>query len=498
MIRRAVILLVLVLQPGCGGSGGEACDPTVVDCAEGGVCLFDRVSAEYACVDACDPLDADACSARYTCEPISDQEDRMACVEEALLKGMVFDLISEAPIANALVMASNAATAEATNIVKTDANGAWAIPIHVARNSHGDPATGDIYTLFAAAQDHVPYPSIMRPVVPVTVTQFDPESDDDPTSVWEFASALTDIGLLPVKTADQGRPSISGSLPAAAGGALVVAECVVAPCPYSYTDHAGQFTIFNVATGNYTIAAYKKGLFVEPKPVAVAATDLTGVSLEASTFQGGTITGSVSIVNAPGGSVTSVVLVPESTFHEALITGVVGPGLRAPEPPAVPNVGGAWTITGVPAGDYVVLAAFENDGLIRDPDPTISGTQIVHFTFSAAAPTADIDAFKVTEALEIVSPGASEPEAIEQGTPTFRWKDDSSEDEYVLKVYDMYGDLVWEHSMEGVSTGAEVSLMYTGTQALVPGMYYQWKVTSLKKDAPISTTEDLLGVFFIE
>jgi hypothetical protein len=39
---------------------------------------------------------------------------------------------------------------------------------------------------------------------------------------------------------------------------------------------------------------------------------------------------------------------------------------------------------GVPDGKYVALAAFENDGLVRDPDTSIGGTQIVHLTVSGA------------------------------------------------------------------------------------------------------------------
>ena len=89
----------------------------------------------------------------------------------------------------------------------------------------------------------------------------------------------------------------------------------------------------------------------------------------------GSVSGSVSIVNAPGGSMTSVVLVVASTFNEAMKRGEVPPGLRAPKA-GVPSVSGAFAIDGVPDGNYVVLAAFENDSLVRDPDTSIGGTQI--------------------------------------------------------------------------------------------------------------------------
>lgn len=495
-------LMMLLFAWSCGGSStGGNCSPDEVSCPDGGVCVPVPGQDAYQCRDACDPLDPDACSDGYSCDRVSGQDFRTTCFAQAYLQGRVFDLSTGNGIANARVVALDPITATATASVETVATGHYEIPIRVTRTTKGEilsrnpDANGTLidqtWSLIASAPAYLPYPSPITTSIPVTQPAQTAYSQ-------KLSSPQTEIGLRKMSNPDASGSAIRGTLGVPVGGALVVAECQTPPCPHAYTDHQGNFTIFNVVAGNYEVVAYKKGLYLEPKSVTMASTDVTGVTLAASTFAGGTVTGSVNIVNAPGGAMTSIVLIPESTFHETLVHGVVGPGLRAPEPPAAPNVDGAYSITGVPAGDYVVLAAFENDGLVRDPDPTISGTQIVHFTISAAAPTAEIDAFKVTEALEIVSPGASEPEAIGQGAPTFRWKDDSSEDEYVLKVYDMFGDLVWEHSMEGVSTGADVSLMYAGTQALVPGMYYQWKVTSLKKDAPISTTEDLLGVFFIE
>lgn len=472
------------------------CDPAKIECADNGVCLFDRVKGDYYCVDACDPLAADACDDGYVCEQITDQGDRTACVTTVYLKGKVFDLATDAAIRDALVMAQNTKDGVATDVVRTTDDGSWALEIRVPRNSHGDPATGDIYTLYASADDHISYPSLMRPALPVTLTQFDPETADLPSSAWEFSSKLTEIGLLPVKDEEKGRAAIAGSLSEKIGGALIVAECATPPCPYNYTDNRGVFVIFNLAPGNYELAAYKKGLYVEKKAVEVGAADMKSIELTLKEFAGGTVTGSVNIVNAPGGSATSVVLIPESTFHETLVTGVVGPGLRAPEPPAVPNINGAFEITGIPEGNYVVLAAYENDGLVRDPDPNIAGTQVVHFEITAAAMTKTLDSFKITEALAVVSPGADAPEAV-SGTPTFKWADDSSEDAYNLKVYNIYGDLVWEKDLDGVSGVETVEVPYEGP-ALEAGMYYQWKAVSYRKGGPISTTEDLRGVFYAE
>jgi hypothetical protein len=178
----------------------------------------------------------------------------------------------------------------------------------------------------------------------------------------------------------------------------------------------------------------------------------------------------------------------------------VATGLRAPPPPTEPNISGAWTIDGVPDGRYAILAAFENDDCVRDPDEGIAGTQVVHITVpDTTSSSRDITvpvSFKVTGALAIHFPGATVPEAVT--TPlTFRWEDDSSEDAYHIVVYDAFGNEVPPpYDIPGFS-GTEPSVDYAGA-ALVPSMVYQFRVTSLHGTRALSMTEDLLGVFFLE
>jgi hypothetical protein len=200
-----------------------------------------------------------------------------------------------------------------------------------------------------------------------------------------------------------------------------------------------------------------------------------------------------------GGAVTTVVLVPVSTYSDTFTKGEVPPGLREPPPPEEPSLtgGSSYSIEGVPDGTYKVLAAFENDELVRDPDPTIAGTQIVEKTVpEGTSYTITVqDSFKITEALVIVSPGAEEPELV-TGNPTFIWMDDSSEDHYAIVVYNAYGDEVMrDDAVPRVTGSSTVEVPYAG-DPLEPGMYYQFRATSWKVDGPISQTEDLLGVFF--
>src|SRR5690606_36947670 len=99
-----------------------------------------------------------------------------------------------------------------------------------------------------------------------------------------------------------------------------------------------------------------------------------------------TVNGQVQIVDGNGFMATSVILVVEDTFDENAARGSVPRGLRAPETGPV-SVEGAFTILGVPEGRYVVLAAYENDGLVRDPDTNIAGTGFVRIEVTAGEGT---------------------------------------------------------------------------------------------------------------
>jgi len=105
--------------------------------------------------------------------------------------------------------------------------------------------------------------------------------------------------------------------------------------------------------------------------------------------------------------------------------------------------------------------------------------------------------FKVTGALDVVSPGANGPEQASSVTPTFTWDDDSSEKAYDLMVLDAFGAIVWQTSIPGVTGSPTVSVTYGGP-ALQSGMYYQFRAIS--RDAAsnaLSQTEDLKGVFYL-
>ncbi|KIG13946.1 hypothetical protein DB30_07362 [Enhygromyxa salina] len=452
--------------------------------------------------DACTPSDEQPCAAGLVCEPRNGGEDPFVCAGPVELRGMVIDALDETPIAGARILALDDTGAPISDVAISDAAGNYALPISIARDADGNPATALTLTLSGSAKDYKIYPSGLQPAFPVSTAavmpvEDDPDDDtDDHLQVIENAS--TTVGLLPLDDADQGGFTVMGRVAGEGddtGGTLVVAEG--GRNVYTVADRSGAFTLFNVEAGSTTVRGYRGGLQLVPESLEVNA-DVSGVVLELAGDALASVSGSVNIVNAPGGSETSVVLIPTALFNPVFEFGPVPFGLRAPEPGVAPNVSSAWTIAEVPEGSYYVIASLENDLLVRDPDTSIAGTEILQITVAAGEDLELQDSFKVTEALGVVSPGRDGPEEV-SGTPVFVFDDDSSEDRYEVVVHDALGNEIWrDDQVPGVSGSSTVSVDYGGP-ALTPGMYYRFVATSWKDGNPapsaLSRTEDLRGVF---
>jgi carboxypeptidase family protein len=397
-----------------------------------------------------------------------------------LLEGHVLSS-SGAPIQGALVSAQDVNDAPVTATVITDVNGAYTLDVSSARNTS--------VKLRASASGFAAFPSGILRSLPIDLSGAVSSGNDLVVSGPE-----TQITLEPLQNAS-GLGSLSGRV--AGSGVLVVAEGPSVQSAISDLDSA--YVIFNLPPGDYQVHGYAAGSqFVPAAGTVTAGTRTSGVNLAHSIAPLGSVSGNVNMVNAPGGSATSVVLVVASTFNGVTLRGDVPPGLRAPRTGS-PNVTGAFTIDNVPDGTYKVLAAFENDGLVRDPDPNIAGTQIVEVTVAGNAATLPTS-FKITGALGVVTPGGGEIPTPVSGTPAFVWDDDSSEDFYSLDVFDSSGNIVWsDPNIPGVSGSPTVSVLYGGP-ALQSGHTYQFRAVSWRSPGggtpgPISTTEDLKGVF---
>jgi len=490
-----------------------------LSCAPREVSVAVEVEKGGACDYGATPdSDARVCANGHSCEPVQGGTGEYVCAVPVIIRGQVFDALSGDALGGALITALDRTSAPVSDVTVSDATGAYELEVVALRDSDGEIADDAIYTLQAFAADYAPFPFGVRPALPVstadgvieTVPGEDADDDGQPddTERLVIETPTTEVALIPLSDADAGGGTIHGSISDADGsqlpaGTLVIAEGGGAPAPYGLADRSGEFTIFNVPPGTVSIAGYRTGIELAPVSVDVAAGTTHEVELTVAAHGDAlaSVSGTANIVNAPGGSSTSVVLVPSAVFNEPLERGPVPYGLRAPGPGIEVNVSGTFTISQVPAGTYKVLAAFENDDLVRDPDATIAGTQIQEITVASGEAATVAENFKVTEALAVVRPGSEAPEGI-SGDPTFEFADDSSEDRYIVVVYDALGDLVWEKTdVPGVSGSETVEVPYEGP-ALISGMWYQFWATSVRdkqgEETRISRTEDLRGVFFAQ
>lgn len=436
---------------------------------------------------ACDFDAQSGCKDGQVCEMVEGGAAMTGCFAPLVVEGRV--VRADDPkkgIAGARVVGRDENGAPVSfRIAVSGADGSYSLRVPTTRKADGTPVVPELL-LRADAAGFATFPSGLRVAIPVDVSTPVKKGEG-----FVVANDSTTIGL--DELADTtGLGSVSGKVLAkGAAGTLVVAGAAT-----GIADSDGTYVLFNVPAGDLEVRGYAAGLSLEPARASVAAgAETKGVDLPVSDAALGSVNGDVSFVNASS-QTTSVVLVVASTFNDALKRGEVPRGLRQ-----FP-VTGKYAFVDVPAGDYVVLAAFENDDLVRDPDEAIGGTAIQRV--SVAGAPVDVAGFKITGALAVVAPGATEPETV-MGTPSFSWVDDSSEDGYEVTVFDTFGTVVWKDTAVPRVTGsANVTLDYAGPE-LAPG-YYQfravsWRDATGKKGSTgrtyISATEDLKGVFIV-
>lgn len=494
----------------CLAPAGGGCDPTDENpgCAPGTECYENPPPEDGTQQDPseppgfcltteggeCDPQ-APLCATELTCAELQDGTN--ACHYPVFVEGTVSDSSDESAIEGARIIGLDDQKIAVTDVAVSVADGTYQLALPVVRNADGSPID-TAFTLRADAQDYQPFPSGLRTALPINTSTATQAAEGD----WVISGTPTDIVLIPLPADQQGNPSISGSVLADAGSAGVLVVAADEASGYSaVTDAQGNYTIFNVPSGSYEVRGYASGLQLTPEQANVQEDPLQDVNLEVSDQPLVEVNGSVNIVNPEGADATSVVLVVADTFDETFVRGEVPPGLRAPKT-GEPDVTGDWSISDVPAGEYVVLAAFENDGLVRDPDQNIGGTDFVTVTIDPAAGDSTVtvgDTFKVTGALEVFGPGVDRPELVDSA-PTLQWARDASVEFYTVEVFNAYGDLVWENDNIPPTGGSNVSIQYGGPTE--SGMYYQFRAKSWRAPggdaSPISTTEDLRGVFFFE
>lgn len=544
----AVLVAVSIGVAGCGGCGdvagpGEVCDAELDEACEddglqlvckadedgdnrclhptGGVCdeeaELNLCPPETTCQSVeedgsrclidesarCDPAD-DLCGQGLRCEAVDTaDEEEYRCYEPVVLQGVVFDAETEEAIENAHVIAFDEERSALSDVAITDEFGEYDMELPTVRSPEGEPVE-QLVTLRASAHNYQTFPGGIREAQPI-----DAGAGDYVDDRWIIDTAQTDVALIELPEPQRGHAAIHGSvdIEGGLGGVLVVAE----PEGVDFEDHEepaaysgvsgldGSFTIFNVEPGDYDVRGYLADYQIESEAIAIDDQDVEEVVLSRASQEPVDVTGNIQIVTTSGE--TSVLLMVASTFDAFTVRGEVPAGLRAPKTGA-PDIDGAWTIEGVPAGQYVVMAGFENDDLVRDPDEGIAGTDIVYIEVPEEGEEFNVEqSFKVTEAVETLGPGVESPEGLGE-RPMLEWGGISNADWYDITVFNAFGDIVFEeeefpHSGGG---GAEFELEYDGD--FQPGMYYQFRVISYREAGndvtPNSSTEFLRGVFYRE
>ena len=484
---------------------------------------------------SCDVAAQTGCAGGLACEPVTGGAP--GCFDPVVVTGHVSDIASGNRLANAQVVALDTNGAPATSVVATSAApnlGAFSLRLAVERDAAGTPKATSV-TLRADRAGYASFPSGLRVALPVSTA-----GAIHSGTQWVVSSSLTEIGLtaLPAPVPAGAILGTVAKAPAGVGVLVVAEDRATHAARTAVPGPDGHFTIYNVPDGGYDVRAYARGVNYTAVPptgsadlahsVAAAATVDTvtvprpanpSVALVLATgMSTASVSGSINIVAA--GSIsgpTSVILAVASTFDPATARGAAPPGFR------VGDVNNAWSLSGIPDGTYRVLAAFETDQYVRDPSD-IGGTAVPEFTVAngVAAPST-LGIFKVTAAVQLVSPLPAASGACAQvaqsplplplpaggcvaaATPTIAWMKYPSTLFYQVMVVDAFGAVAWEadvvppNGAEFVAYG-EVSGKVTGTltpaAALQAGMTYQARVRAWKSATEtISASEDLLGVF---
>ncbi len=460
-------------------------------------------AAAAACSDkksTCNPGDPGACDGGQVCEVVSGGDP--ACFAPLVVKGQVTDLASGAAVAGARVVALDANRAPASAVATSDAGGNYTLSVPATRDSNGTPAAGGI-TLRADAQNYQSFPGGIRAALPIDLSTATLPGDG---SQWVLQGPLTNVGLIHLQSTSD-LLSISGTVaqPPTRVGILVVAEPQAGGRGLTaIADSGGSYTIFNLPAAAapgivYDVEAYGRGVNYNPGTVTLTlgstppAVDLTVKNTTTATIGGNLI------FNSGAATPTSVALVVQSTYSAVFDRGESPPALVVPV-----ESGSTYTLTGVPDGSFIALAAFGIDGDVRDLSGT-GNTAPVQVVIQDGALVGALGGFKLVGAIDLTSidgvtvGNGGIPIQLASATPTFVWAKApsySSAATFQADVFDAYGTTVWAHGQTGSGSGPYTATY--GGAALQGGMYYQLRVKALDGAGnQLSQTEDLKGVFFL-
>ena len=396
----------------------------------------------------------------------------------------VVDGESTAGLSDARVIVIDGATGESVDVLTTDATG------RVSKIYN----TGTLQ-LRVSRQNYAPSPPPGIPPPPVQILA----DKTTPITVSLYALPAADRGMISGHVTDsQGQPADS---------ALIVATASDGTLLSTIAGPGGSYVFHNVPTGSATLNTFLGGSNFDPAgPVTVTADANTDQDIMAVGTASGEISGHVSFT-AVSGDIIDVTL-----LH---------PGTRDPLPGlhTFTDAGGDYHMTGVPNGEFEIIASLENDGYVLDPDESVTqGIPMV--VISDAAQVITGKQFKVTGSIQLTNPPSNTDGIIPElgDMPLFAWIKASSyasADFYAVEVVDESGETVWGGfnaamnfmPLVMVPQGNNPSISYNsdGTAILAllePGRHYQLRVYAAVYDLTdpkgyrlLSASETLDGIF---
>lgn len=419
----------------------------------------------------CSTVDNSGCPTGQACEAILNGAS--ACVPPVFLTGKVTDSVTGMGVEGARVVAIGAGGAAISRAASTTSDGSFAIQVPAPRNASYRPLTGKV-SVAVNALGFANFPSRWRAAAVVDLIDAAVVAGADRFTVSGPGSqiALTPFG------GGQGRGVISGTapLPALPGPVVVAAAPINATEPvttWSVVDAVGQYQLVGLPPGRYEVNAYAKGLAALPVPIGLNTAENTVIDII-----NGTATSTVSGTATSSTGAPNIALAVAGTLDPNTGEAVLPVGLSAR------IEGGRFTITGVPAGRYVVLPSPENDDLNPlDPLTTIEVKPGVDLSVEPLQ--------RIGGAVPILGPGPNGAQQV-ASPPTLSWVDVANEARYRVVVVNSLGIPVWQKDVAGTDS---TSILYGGP--FLPGSFYRFQVQALDmQGAVFMRSEDLRGIFY--
>ena len=285
-------------------------------------------------------------------------------------------------------------------------------------------------------------------------------------------------------------------------GFLVVATSSGINTEYhTYSGPDGYFVLFNVPYESYEVDAIKSGYQSanQPQVTLSSGSSSANVQINVNEITGSTLSGMVTFLAVENG-IVDVSLLDKISY--SVVNGLT----------TVINANKEYSITGIPAGQYVSWASYENDGYVMDPDWIFKNPGALFVSF--AGDSSKVIDFSVTGAITILSPTNPATEVIpalaDSTVPTFSWSAYPQTKEYIIEVRDINGNLIWGgFKPSGEILHAQIPKEWNSVEFnfdgsallnLQSGNIYQWRIYS-DDDATagvqtlLSASEDLMGLF---